>query len=512
MDSTERDRLELELRQRVQQAEEAEQRMRSVVNHVIDGIITIDERGTVTTFNPAAEKLFGYAGSEVVGQNVKLLMPEPFHGQHDGYLANYLRTGEAKIIGIGREVMGRRKDGSTFPMDLAISAFRLGQTRYFTGIVRDITERKRAEEELREAEERMRSIVDHIIDGIVTIDERGTVESINPAAQRLFGYPAAEVVGQNVKLLMPEPYHSGHDSYLANFVRTGEAKIIGIGREVVGQRKDGSLFPMDLAVSAFHIGQRRYFTGIVRDITERKQAESQLLKTADELARSNLDLEQFAYVASHDLQEPLRAVAGCVQVLRNRYQGQLDARADELIAHTVDGVSRMQTLIDDLLAFSRVGTRGKTFEETDCNTVLDQALADLEVSVRESGAAITHDPLPVVSGDAGQLAQLFQNLLGNAIKFRSQQPPRIHVGARRAAGGWTFSVADNGIGIRPDYFERIFVIFQRLHTRTEYPGTGIGLAICKKIVERHGGRVWVESELGKGTTFFFTISDGGATP
>ena len=196
MDSTDRSRLEQELQQRVQESAQAEERMRSVVNHVVDGIITIDDRGTVTTFNPAAERIFGYAAAEVIGQNIKMLMPEPYHSQHDGYIANYLRTGQAKIIGIGREVVGRRKDGSTFPMDLAISVFRLGKGRYFTGIVRDITERKRAEEELREAEERMRSIVDHVIDGIITIDEHGTVESYNPAAERIFGYAAAEVVGQ----------------------------------------------------------------------------------------------------------------------------------------------------------------------------------------------------------------------------------------------------------------------------------------------------------------------------
>jgi two-component system sensor kinase FixL len=512
MDRANRDRLEEELQQRVQQSAEAEERMRSIVDHVIDGIISIDEQGTVTTFNPAAERIFDYPGQEVIGQNIKLLMPEPYHSQHDGYIANYLRTRQAKIIGIGREVVGRRKDGSTFPMDLAISEFRLGTGRFFTGIVRDITERKKAEEELREAEERTRSIVDHVIDAIITIDEHGTVESYNPAAEKIFVYSGHEFFGKNFKVLMPEPFHGEHDGYLDNYMHTGKPKIIGIGREVVGRRKDGSTFPMDLAVSEFHLGQRRYFTGIVRDISERKKAEVKLLQTAQELARSNLDLEQFAYVASHDLQEPLRAVAGCVQVLRKRYQGQLDDRADELIAHTVDGVSRMQTLIDDLLTYSRVSTRGKAFEPCDCGAVLDQALANLEVAIKEAGAIVTRDALPVVNADAAQLTHLFQNLLSNAIKFRSPQAPKIHVGLRHDGNNWVFAVTDNGIGIQPDYFERIFVIFQRLHTRIEYPGTGIGLAVCKKIVERHGGRIWVEAEPGQGSTFFFTIPDRGATP
>jgi two-component system sensor kinase FixL len=490
---------------------DAVERLRSVVNNVVDGIITIDQHGTITTFNPAAERIFGYSAPEVVGRNVKMLMPEPYHSEHDGYIAHYLDTGQARIIGIGREVLGRRKDGSTFPMDLAVSGFRLGDERFFTGIVRDITGRKLGEADLREAEERMRSVVNHVIDGIITIDASGTVESFNPAAERIFGFTAAEVIGHNVKMLMPEPYHGEHDGYLAGYIRTGQAKIIGIGREVVGKRKDGSTFPMDLAVSEFRLGDRSYFTGIVRDITQRKRAEEELQETAADLVRSNIDLQQFAYVASHDLQEPLRAVAGCVQILQRRYQGQLDARAEELIRHAVDGASRMQTLINDLLAYSRVGTHGKGFEPTDCNALLSTALANLSASITESGAVVTQDELPNVLADGGQMMQLFQNLLSNAIKFRGAERPELHVGVRRGSGEWVFTVRDNGIGIERDYFDRIFVIFQRLHTRNEYPGTGIGLAICKKIVERHGGRMWVESEPGKGSTFCFTIPTGGRT-
>ncbi len=200
-------------------------------------------------------------------------------------------------------------------------------------------------------------------------------------------------------------------------------------------------------------------------------------------------------------------MSGCVQVLRKRYQKQLDERADELIAHTVDGVNRMQTLIEDLLSFSRVATRGKAFDRVASSSILDQALANLEIAVCEAKAVITHDPLPVVNADAAQLTLLFQNLVGNAIKFRSKRSLKIHVGVRRDEGRWVFSVKDNGIGIQPEYFERIFVIFQRLHTREEYPGTGIGLAICKKIVERHGGQISVESHPEQGTTFLFSIPD-----
>ncbi len=259
--------------------------------------------------------------------------------------------------------------------------------------------------------------------------------------------------------------------------------------------------------------------GVTRDVTaakhleERLLAESDLLratieearKTAAELGRSNAELEQFAYVASHDLQEPLRAVASCVQLLKKRYEGKLDDRAEEFITHAVEGTKRMQALITDLLAYSRVGTHAHAFELVSGEEVLEEALANLTMAVQESGAMVSHDPLPTLRADGAQLAQLFQNLIGNAIKFRTDRPPVIRIAVRPEADGWLFSVTDNGIGIEPQYFERVFRVFQRLHTRARYPGTGIGLAICKKIVERHGGRIWIESRPEQGSTFYFTL-------
>ena len=247
------------------------------------------------------------------------------------------------------------------------------------------------------------------------------------------------------------------------------------------------------------------FRPLTSDIVERKHAQRELAKQAEELKISNAELEQFAYVASHDLQEPLRMVSSYLQLLEHRYSGKLDDDANDFIQFAIDGASRMQRLTSDLLTYSRVGTHQREFGPVSCEDVLDQALSNLQVAVEEESAVITRAPLPVVMADDGQLPQLFQNLIGNGIKFHGDEPPRIHVSAEQNENEWVFSVRDNGIGIDPERREDIFQIFQRLHTQEEYSGTGIGLATCKKIVEHHGGRIWVEAELNKGAGFYFTI-------
>jgi light-regulated signal transduction histidine kinase (bacteriophytochrome) len=316
-----------------------------------------------------------------------------------------------------------------------------------------------------------------------------------------------------MKSLIPEGFA---ERLTADALRSAEdalAQQIGTGIELNGRRKDGSEFPIEIMLSPLESAEGVLVTAAIRDITKRKKAEANLLQKVEELNRSNEELEQFAYIASHDLQEPLRMVASYTQLLSKRYKGKLDSDADEFIAFAVDGASRMQRLIQDLLAYSRVGTKGNDLRDTSSEEALEQALINLRGAIEASGAQVTHDPLPTVLADEMQLVQLFQNLVGNAIKYQNPGVPRIHISAARNGGKqWTFSIKDNGLGIDPQYFEKIFGMFQRLHKREEFAGTGVGLAICKKIVERHGGSISVESQPGQGSTFRFAWGETERKP
>ncbi len=356
------------------------------------------------------------------------------------------------------------------------------------------------------AELRLIAAVEFSPNGMLMSDPEGKIVLVNKEAERLFGYGREEMLGQSIEMLIPLRFRERHIEYRGGFHANPTSRAMGAGRDLYGLRKDGTEFPVEVGLNPVQTDEGLYVLSSVVDITARKKSEQALAKAAGELRRSNQELEQFAYIASHDLQEPLRMVIGFLNLLDERYKPQLDATATKYINFAVDGARRMSQLISDLLAYSRVEHIGPNIQPIELNKAVDSAMANLRNSIQESGASITHEELPTVPGNMTQLSQLFQNLLGNAIKFRREGiPPNIQVGCRLKGDHWVIRVKDNGIGIAPEYHDKIFMIFQRLHGRDKYPGTGIGLAICKKIVERHGGSIWIDSKPGEGTTFLFTL-------
>jgi PAS domain S-box-containing protein len=364
----------------------------------------------------------------------------------------------------------------------------------------DFDDYKRALASSEQAEERFRLVVEAAPNAMLMADRERRIGLINRKGEDLFGYSREELINQPVELLVPEQHRDIHPVHVEEFLRAPSARPMGVGRELFGRRKDGTQVPIEIGLNPIQLPEGTHTLASIIDVTERKRVE-------DDLRRSNADLEQFAYIASHDLQEPLRMVSNYTELLAQRYEGKLDEKADKYIRYATEGARRMQRLVADLLEYSRVGSRSDGFHAVKAEDVVRTVLGFLAESIREAGASIeVKGSLPTVLADEGQLSQVFQNLISNAIKFRGTEPLRILVQATPQDGRWTFAVKDNGIGIDMRYADRIFQMFQRLHEKGRYEGSGIGLAITKRIVERHGGRVWIESSEGAGTTFFFTLS------
>jgi len=355
------------------------------------------------------------------------------------------------------------------------------------------------------ADEIVRLAVEACPSGMIMTDSAGKIVLVNAEVERLFGYRRDELIGNSVDMLVPAAVRDAHVGHRNGFVARPQKRPMGVGHDLCGVRKDGTEFPVDIGLNPIRTREGQMVLSAIIDISERKRTIRELAEQREELQRSNADLEQFAYVASHDLQEPLRMVATYAALLAERYQGKLDERADKYIGYTIDGAKRMQQLIKELLDYSRVSSNARVPVVVPAGVIVEHVISGLKVAIEESGAEVICDSLPAVRADQAQLGQVFQNLIGNAIKFRAARVPQIRIGADKSNGKCVFRVADNGIGIDRQYGDRVFQMFQRLHERGRYEGNGIGLAIAKKIVERHGGHIWFESAPDKGTTFFFTM-------
>lgn len=516
---------------------ESEDRMQSVLRNAVDAIVMIDERGRVKSFNPAAQHLFGYSEDEVIGENVKMLMPNPYREEHDGYIQNYLQSRRRKVIGIGREVVGLKRDGNTFPMHLSVSEIQWGDNLHFMGTVRDVTIQKQMQEARSQSEFRYGAILETAVDAVVTIDKKGIIKSFNPAAQRMFGYRGGEVVGENVSILMPSPYREAHDGYLKHYLDTGMKKVIGLGREAVAQRKDGSTFSIELSVSEVALGDRRLFTGIVRNISDRKLAEARIqdyvhqledaqqtleaqarlledhavsLSEAKELAETaNQAKSSFLANMSHEIRTPMTSILGYAELMREQSEDAETQQALEIIQRNGEYLIE---IVNDVLDISKIeaGRMEMRRETLSTETLIRDILSLVQVRAEAKGIQLTatfetHVPDRFVS-DRVRFRQILINLLGNAIKFTEQGGVELRVRHVQRPGEGSrleFAIVDTGIGIDSEHYDRLFQPFNQADESTSrrFGGTGLGLTISHRLAEMLGGRITVQSEMGVGSTF-----------
>lgn len=476
----------------------------AILDTVLDGIITIDPKGMVLSFSSGAQKIFGYAPDEVIGKNINILMPEPYHGEHDGYVSNYVTSGTKKIIGIGREVAGKRKNGSIFPMELGVNEAQAGDHRLFVGIVRDITEKKQLMANLAG----QMAAIDKV-QAIIELDLDGRILSANRIFLEIVGYTLGELQGQHHRIFL-SPEERNSDAYEAFWralrdgqYQQGEFKRLGKnGKEVWIQ---GSYNPI-LDENGKPCKVVKYAT----DITARKLVEAQIQRYMQALQRSNQELDDFAYIASHDLKEPIRGLSNNALFVLEDYAGKIEEDGTKRLKRMVHLCKRMEQLVDDLLYFSRLGRQDLAVQQVDLNQVIQDIVLMMETTLQEKNAEILiSTPLPSITCDVPRVTEVFRNLITNAVKYNISDRKTVKIGLAPEStdARQVFYVKDNGIGIEERFYNDIFRIFKRLNEEDDSSkGTGVGLTFVKKIIERHGGSIWLNSAPGLGTTFYFTLN------